>query len=115
MDRRLCLHALTTVTAGTSLPAAALAEMPHQASVSLPLPTNAQPLPSGQTVAPDPLYEQAVAIVMSNKKASIALVQRHLRLGYSRAVGLFHSMEQAGLISAHYVNGYRQIVAPACA
>lgn len=68
-------------------------------------------MPSGQTAAPDPLYAQAVAIVMDNKKASISMVQRHLKLGYTRAAGLLQSMEQAGLISAHYVNGFRQILA----
>ena len=59
------------------------------------------------------MYAQAVAVVMNHKKASISLVQRHLRLRYNRAAGLLLSMEQAGLISAHYFNDYRQIRAPA--
>ena len=113
MDRRLCLQTLTIVTAGTWLPSAAIADMPHRPQVSLPLPSNERPVPSDQAIAPDPLYAQAVAIVMTNKKASISLVQRHLKLGYSRAAGLLHSMEQAGLISTHHVNGYRQILATA--
>lgn len=113
MDRRLCLHTLTIVTAGTWLPSAAFADKPHRPPVSSPLPSNERPVPSDRAIAPDPLYAQAVAIVMKNKKASISLVQRHLKLGYSRAAGLLHSMEQAGLISNHHVNGYRQILATA--
>lgn len=113
MDRRLCLHTLTIVTAGTWLSSAAFAGKPHRPPVSLPLPSNERPMPSDRAIAPDPLYAQAVAIVMKNKKASISLVQRHLRLGYNRAAGLLHSMEQAGLISNHHVNGYRQILATA--
>lgn len=111
MDRRLCLHALTTVTAVAWLPGPVLAEMPHPPpQVPLPPPGKVMPVPSGQTAAPDPLYAQAVAIVMNNNEASISLVQRHLRLGYTRAAGLLASMEQAGLISAYCVNGRRQIL-----
>lgn len=113
MDRRLCLHTLTIVTAGIWLPSAAFAGKPHRPPGPLSLPCNERPVPSDRAIAPDPLYAQAVAIVMKNKKASISLVQRHLKLGYSRAAGLLHSMEQAGLISTHHVNGYRQILATA--
>ncbi len=115
MDRRLCLHSLTIVTAGTWLASPAFAGIQHGTPASLPPPGNKIPVSSGQTAAPDPLYAQAVAVVMTHKKASISLVQRHLRLGYNRAAGLLLLMEQAGLIGTHYVNGYRQIGAPASA
>ena len=48
---------------------------------------------------------------MINQKASVSLVQRHLRVGYNHAARLLESMEQAGLIGSVYVNGYRQILA----
>ncbi|HEU4621851.1 MAG TPA: DNA translocase FtsK 4TM domain-containing protein, partial [Burkholderiaceae bacterium] len=47
----------------------------------------------------DALYDQAVAIVLKNRRASISLVQRHLRIGYNRAARLLEQMEQAGLVS----------------
>jgi DNA segregation ATPase FtsK/SpoIIIE-like protein len=48
----------------------------------------------------DPLYDQAVEIVIKNRRASISLVQRHLRIGYNRAARLLEQMEQSGLVSA---------------
>ncbi len=48
----------------------------------------------------DPLYDQAVQIVLQNKRASISLVQRHLRIGYNRAARLIEDMEKAGMVSA---------------
>ncbi len=58
----------------------------------------------------DPLYDQAVAIVLQNKRASISLVQRHLRIGYNRSARLLESMEKAGLVSAMSGNGNRDIL-----
>jgi S-DNA-T family DNA segregation ATPase FtsK/SpoIIIE len=60
----------------------------------------------------DPLYDQAVAIVLQNKRASISLVQRHLRIGYNRAARLLEDMERAGLVSPMQSNGNREILAP---
>jgi DNA segregation ATPase FtsK/SpoIIIE, S-DNA-T family len=60
----------------------------------------------------DPLYDQAVAIVLQNKRASISLVQRHLRIGYNRAARLLEEMERAGLVSPMQSNGNREILAP---
>jgi S-DNA-T family DNA segregation ATPase FtsK/SpoIIIE len=48
----------------------------------------------------DPLYDQAVDIVLKNQRASISLVQRHLRIGYNRSARLIEAMEKAGLVSA---------------
>ncbi|KND57605.1 Cell division protein FtsK [Candidatus Burkholderia verschuerenii] len=61
----------------------------------------------------DPLYDQAVEIVIKNKRASISLVQRHLRIGYNRAARLLEQMENSGLVSAMSSNGNREILAPA--
>jgi S-DNA-T family DNA segregation ATPase FtsK/SpoIIIE len=60
----------------------------------------------------DPLYDQAVQIVLQNRRASISLVQRHLRIGYNRAARLIEDMERAGLVSAMASNGNREILAP---
>jgi S-DNA-T family DNA segregation ATPase FtsK/SpoIIIE len=60
----------------------------------------------------DPLYDQAVEIVIKNKRASISLVQRHLRIGYNRAARLLEDMEKAGMVSAMQSNGNREIIVP---
>jgi S-DNA-T family DNA segregation ATPase FtsK/SpoIIIE len=61
----------------------------------------------------DPLYDQAVEIVLKNRRASISLVQRHLRIGYNRAARLVEQMEAAGIVSAMQSNGNREVIAPA--
>ena len=61
----------------------------------------------------DPLYDQAVQIVLQNKRASISLVQRHLRIGYNRAARLIEDMEKAGLVTPMASNGNREIIQPA--
>ncbi len=60
----------------------------------------------------DPLYDQAVQIVLQNKRASISLVQRHLRIGYNRAARLIEDMEKAGLVTPMASNGNREIIQP---
>ena len=60
----------------------------------------------------DPLYDQAVEIVVKNRRASISLVQRHLRIGYNRAARLLEDMERAGLVSSMQSNGNREILVP---
>jgi DNA segregation ATPase FtsK/SpoIIIE, S-DNA-T family len=61
----------------------------------------------------DPMYDQAVAVVLQNRKASISLVQRHLRIGYNRAARLLEQMEQSGLVSSMSTNGNRDLLVPA--
>lgn len=60
----------------------------------------------------DPLYDEAVAIVLKTRRASISLVQRHLRIGYNRAARLIEQMERAGLVSPMANNGNREVLAP---
>jgi S-DNA-T family DNA segregation ATPase FtsK/SpoIIIE len=60
----------------------------------------------------DPLYDQAVEVVVKNRRASISLVQRHLRIGYNRAARLLEQMEQSGLVSTMSSNGNREILVP---
>lgn len=60
----------------------------------------------------DPLYDQAVEVVLKNKKASISLVQRHLKIGYNRAARLVEDMEKSGLVSSMSSSGQREILVP---
>jgi len=67
--------------------------------------------PSGGGEA-DSLYDQAVAVVLQHKRASISLVQRHLRIGYNRAARLLEQMEKSGVVSAMGHSGNRDILVP---
>jgi S-DNA-T family DNA segregation ATPase FtsK/SpoIIIE len=60
----------------------------------------------------DPMYDQGVAIVLQHRRASISLVQRHLRIGYNRAARLLEQMEKSGLVSAMSSSGNRDIIVP---
>lgn len=60
----------------------------------------------------DPLYDEAVSIVVKSRRASISLVQRQLRIGYNRAARLIEEMERAGLVSSMQSNGNREVLAP---
>ncbi|NQW80966.1 MAG: DNA translocase FtsK 4TM domain-containing protein [Polaromonas sp.] len=61
----------------------------------------------------DPMYDQAVEIVLKNRKASISLVQRHLKIGYNRAARMLEEMEKSGLVSTMSGSGQREILIPA--
>ncbi|MCG5073085.1 DNA translocase FtsK [Paraburkholderia tagetis] len=67
---------------------------------------------SGTGDESDPLYDQAVEVVIKNRRASISLVQRHLRIGYNRAARLLEQMEQSGLVSTMSSSGNREILVP---
>jgi S-DNA-T family DNA segregation ATPase FtsK/SpoIIIE len=61
----------------------------------------------------DPLYDQAVEVVLRTRRPSISLVQRHLRIGYNRAARLIEDMERAGMVSPMQSNGNREVLVPA--
>jgi S-DNA-T family DNA segregation ATPase FtsK/SpoIIIE len=67
----------------------------------------------GEGSEKDPLYDQAVEIVLRTRRPSISLVQRHLRIGYNRAARLIEDMERAGMVSAMQSNGNREVLVPA--
>jgi S-DNA-T family DNA segregation ATPase FtsK/SpoIIIE len=58
----------------------------------------------------DDLYDQAVAIVLRDRKASTSYVQRRLGIGYNRAASLVERMENEGLIGAANHAGKREIL-----
>lgn len=60
----------------------------------------------------DPLYDQAVEVVLKTRRPSISLVQRHLRIGYNRSARLIEQMERAGIVSSMGPTGGREILVP---
>jgi S-DNA-T family DNA segregation ATPase FtsK/SpoIIIE len=66
----------------------------------------------GADAEQDPLYDQAVQVVMDTRKASISGVQRRLKIGYNRAARMVESMETAGLVGPLQSNGSREILVP---
>jgi DNA segregation ATPase FtsK/SpoIIIE, S-DNA-T family len=70
------------------------------------------PLPGGEGGSGDELYDQAVAVVLRDKKVSTSYVQRRLQVGYNKAASLIERMEKEGLISAANGTGKREILVP---
>jgi len=60
----------------------------------------------------DPLYDQAVQIVVESRRASVSGVQRRLRIGYNRAARLVEEMEVAGIVTPVQPNGSREVLTP---
>lgn len=59
---------------------------------------------------PDPLYDQAVELVLETRKTSISYIQRRLRIGYNRAARIVEDMEAAGVVSQLQENGVREVL-----
>ena len=60
----------------------------------------------------DPLYDEAVRIVVETRKASISYIQRRLKIGYNRAARMVEVMEQSGVVGSLESNGSREVLAP---
>ena len=58
------------------------------------------------------LYDQAVAIVLRDKKPTTSYIQRRLSIGYNKAATLIEQMEKEGVISAPNAAGKREILVP---
>ena len=58
----------------------------------------------------DPMYDEAVSVVLKSRKASISNIQRQLRIGYNRAARLIDQMEADGIVSPAENNGNRTIL-----
>jgi DNA segregation ATPase FtsK/SpoIIIE, S-DNA-T family len=68
-------------------------------------------LPEGGATG-DSLYDQAVAVVLRDKKVSTSYVQRRLQIGYNKAASLIERMEKEGVISGPNATGKREILVP---
>jgi DNA segregation ATPase FtsK/SpoIIIE, S-DNA-T family len=66
----------------------------------------------GNMESGDDLYDQALAVVARDKKASTSYIQRRLQIGYNRAASLIERMEQDGVISAPNHKGVREVLLP---
>ena len=66
---------------------------------------------AGGASGADALYDQAVAIVCSERRASTSFVQRHLQIGYNRAARIIERMEADGVISKPNHAGKREVLA----
>jgi S-DNA-T family DNA segregation ATPase FtsK/SpoIIIE len=60
----------------------------------------------------DQLYDQAVALVCRERKASTSFVQRHLQIGYNRAARIIERMETEGVVGGANHVGRREVLAP---
>jgi S-DNA-T family DNA segregation ATPase FtsK/SpoIIIE len=61
----------------------------------------------------DPMYDQAVEVVLKTRRPSISLVQRNLRIGYNRAARMIEAMEKSGFVSPMNAAGNREVLVPA--
>ncbi len=61
----------------------------------------------------DPMYDQAVEVVLKTRRPSISLVQRQLRIGYNRAARMIEAMEKSGFVSSMNAAGNREVLVPA--
>ncbi len=66
----------------------------------------------GNTNGEDALYDQAVGIVIKDRKCSTSYIQRKLGIGYNKAARLVEQMEEEGLVSAANHVGKREILVP---
>ncbi|NCW14597.1 MAG: cell division protein FtsK, partial [Rhodobacteraceae bacterium] len=66
----------------------------------------------GNTDGEDALYDQAVAIVIKDRKCSTSYIQRKLAIGYNKAARLVEQMEDEGLVSPANHVGKREILVP---
>lgn len=67
-------------------------------SCSVPKKIDFSQAPSGDQIQDDRLYEEAKRIVIEFKKASTSLLQRRLRIGYTRAARLIDMLEENGVV-----------------
>jgi S-DNA-T family DNA segregation ATPase FtsK/SpoIIIE len=60
----------------------------------------------------DAMYDEAVAIVVKERRSSISYIQRKLKIGYNRAARIVEDMEKAGIVGAMSAKGEREVLVP---
>ena len=97
---------------GDGLPAALQAGSPAAGILPVRV-AKAAPAPHCEAAGdgPDPLYSEAVQLVLKDQKASISYVQRKLVIGYNRAAALLERMESDGIVSRMGAAGKRNVLA----
>jgi S-DNA-T family DNA segregation ATPase FtsK/SpoIIIE len=71
-----------------------------------------EPKGSADVEDQDPLFDEAVQIVVESRRASISGVQRRLKIGYNRAARMIEEMERIGVVGPAESNGNREVLAP---
>ena len=66
----------------------------------------------GNTDGEDTIYDEAVSIVLRDRKCSTSYIQRKLSIGYNKAARLVEQMEEQGLVSTANHVGKREILVP---
>jgi S-DNA-T family DNA segregation ATPase FtsK/SpoIIIE len=66
----------------------------------------------GESGGSNDLYDQAVAVVVRDRKASTSYIQRRLQIGYNRAASLMERMEREGVVGPANHAGKREILVP---
>jgi S-DNA-T family DNA segregation ATPase FtsK/SpoIIIE len=64
----------------------------------------------GAAAEPGDLYQQAVQLVLRDRKASTSYIQRRLQIGYNRAASLMERMEREGVVGQANHAGKREIL-----
>ena len=64
----------------------------------------------GDSEPVDELYDEAVALVAREGKASTSFIQRYLKIGYNRAASIIEEMERQGVVSAATATGKREVL-----
>jgi len=67
-------------------------------------------LVTGDDIGYDELFNEAVKLVVIHQQGSISLIQRRLKVGYSRAARLIDEMEQAGIVGAFTGSKAREVL-----
>ena len=80
--------------------------------VTAGVPDPSEPGTGGEDAESDPMYDQAVALVLETGKASTSWVQRRLKVGYNRAARMIEQMEAAGIVGPSGPGGQRDILVP---
>jgi len=66
----------------------------------------------GNADGEDTIYDEAVSIVLRDRKCSTSYIQRKLSIGYNKAARLVEQMEEQGLVSTANHVGKREILVP---